>query len=741
LQFKRDFFKKYFLPFILLTLGFGIAFAQIKETSTIKADELETNPKDNSISALGNVELVKGQKVFNAEKVTYHPKEKIIEAEGNVKVNDALGNHFFAEKAKLTDDATQGDFYDAGIIFENGSSIDSSHIIRESKDIFLLNKPRYFLCPTDLTFNSSYEEILKQTLKKKRPLFSIKSSTLKVDQKENELTFKHAIIKVWGVPIFYLPYLKTAHPFKEKQTGFEAPEVKYNTYYRYGLFLPYYIRISDSKNLRLKPGYYQKNNKLMEASYNQKLIRDGYLRFNGAIIDDMGASKKIENTRQVTELEEGEYQDTRGYGEIVASYRINDLWSTYGFGKMVSDDYILRDYYQNYDEYIQSHIDVDRINENDYNLLKLQTLFFQEIREEIIPVREQTPQYVPIVDSHLEKNGITKRNLKLTYNLDSNYTSIHRSSGLQYNRLTLIPSVENKIIKNGNIFKTKLSLRGDGYFLDENYKTPDSNTYDKGEFRSMFGAEVEWRLPLITKIKSSKLIVEPIVKYMFDSDQGNFEDSIPNEDSQSAEISYENMFSHNRYGGYDRTEYGNRISYGINNEFYHEKYGTFNLFLAQGYRDENDDTTYQIRGFEEDFSDIVGKMVYKTKSIFDVYYRFRLDRTTFTGKSNEITTDFKFPHFRVYSTYAMLKAERARAERQEQMTYGGNVYLFNKWTLGASATTDFVNKNKTIQKTADISYNGKCTLFTFNFVENSPRDLTKFERSFKVNFVIKTGLF
>jgi LPS-assembly protein len=734
---------KFFSVLILFISGIVLAFGQIKETSTIKARNFETNPKDKSVTAVGDVEILKGRQIFKAEKIIYRKREKIIEAEGKVKVDDATGNNFFANKAIFTDDATQGEFYNAGIIFDNGSSISSPHITRENKEHFLMRKPKYFLCPTDLNFDVSYDEILQQTLEKKRTLFSITSSSLKIDQAESTLTFKHAIIKVWGVPVFYLPYLKTKHPLKGKQTGFEAPELRHNTHYLYGVFLPYYIKISDTQNLRLRPGRFQKDNTILEAQYNNDLKDKGKVTFRGAVINDRGASKNIENSRGISELQEGKYKKTRGYGELRTSYKINDLWSNYNFGTLVSDDYVLRDYYQNYSDYLQSNINFYRINKDDNNILQLKTLFFQEIMEEKINVAEQTPQYIPIIDSHLETDVISQKNLRLTYNLDSNITSIQRTTGLLYNRATITPSVENKTIVNGNIFKNKLSLRGDGYFFDENYKGEHTRVYNNNEYRAMMGFDSEWKLPLINYVNNSKFIVEPMVKYMYDTNPGNLESKIPNEDSQSAEISYSNIFAHNRYGGYDRMEYGNRVSYGVNSELYNTQYGTFTLALAQGYRDQNDDTEAQLRGFEKDFSDVVGKMSYDTKSIFDIYYRFRLDRATFTGKSNELTSSFKFEKFRIFTTYTMLKAEQPGEKRQEQMTYGGDIYILKKWTLSASATRDFVDTHKTISKAASINYDGACTGFSINFTEYTPKTLIhrKPDRNFRFNFFIKSHLF
>jgi len=716
--------------------------AKQKDSSTLKAKKITTNPKDNKIHAKGNVELINNNQIFKAADVTYDQKTKVIEASGQVKIKDAQDNKLFAQEAIVKNDGSyEAEFKNGGIIFDNGSSISSPRIIRKSEKVFIMEKPRYALCPANLNLDQSYEEIAKQTIDKKWQLFSIKSSNLKVDNEKKGIYFKHSLFKIYGVPVFYFPYFKTSRPFDNKTHGFGSPRIVNNSNYGAGLFLPYYFKLGKNhkKKLTLTPGAYQAGNHFLGIQYDNPMAKKGAYRLKGKIVNDNEASENITNPRKQTEKYEGKYKDHRGYGNLAGEYQFSNPWSTYFDGTMVSDDYYLRDYEGTKKEYIMSNAAFDRIDTN--STLTFNTLTFQELLYEYSQDEEPTPQAIPIINYHVHKTNYDKKYSNTIYNLDANNTFIHRTSGLEYKRLTVAPNVENYYFLSGNIFKLKTSLRGDTYYLSENYKTPDDNTYDNSESRAIPQLEVKWTHPLATKTKHANITFEPITTYITSPRSNKLYNDIPNEDSMVPELTYSNIFSDNRYSGYDKIELGNRISYGFKSEIYNKTYGALNLLLAQGYKDEHDkDTNSEIRGFSENVSDWVGKIAYRTKKIFNIHYRFRLDKSNFKSKSDEVSTNFNFEKIRLFSTYTMLQAERLGEERQEQVTYGTDLKFIHNWIITGSTTKDFVNKNRTLVKNLAIKYDGCCVTYKVSLKENRPRNDER-ERTVDFDLTIKTSLF
>ena len=88
-------------------------------------------------------------------------------------------------------------------------------------------------------------------------------------------------------------------------------------------------------------------------------------------------------------------------------------------------------------------------------------------------------------------------------------------------------------------------------------------------------------------------------KFLYNSE--SLEKKVPNEDSVPQGISFENIFSNNRFVGYDRQEFGNRITYGFETSLFNN----VSFGLAQGYRDSIDKNKERLIGFDENISDII----------------------------------------------------------------------------------------------------------------------------------------
>lgn len=72
------------------------------------ADELSFDQDLGTATARGNVEIVQGERVLNANAVTYNQRDDIVTASGNVVLLEPTGEVIFAEFAELTDDMREG---------------------------------------------------------------------------------------------------------------------------------------------------------------------------------------------------------------------------------------------------------------------------------------------------------------------------------------------------------------------------------------------------------------------------------------------------------------------------------------------------------------------------------------------------------------------------------------------------------------------------------------------------------
>ncbi|MFC1659267.1 LPS-assembly protein LptD [Pseudomonadota bacterium] len=718
-----------FASFILM-ISCSNAFAGTdpNQKSTIKANELKTNTKENTISAYGNVQLISGERIFYADELKYYRVDGKIKAKGQVKLKDEKSNSILAEEAELKDDASKGEFYDALILFPNGSFLYSPKVVKESPSISRLFKPDYGVCPSDVNFNQSYEEIVEQTLGKKQFL-SVSASSVEVNNEKEGVFFKNALPKIYGVPLFYFPYLKTGQPFQKKTTGFEAPRLQKNSNYGYGLFLPYYIKISESQEARITPVFYEEENMMLQLEYGKNSEkRNGFFTFNGDVTYDNGASDAIIDTNYKTRIENGYEEEARGYGEVDGALEISRKWDLHFYGVTISDKHYLKDYKNNYTDYLQSYGTIERLDKN--NIFSFTVLNFRELQDRSDLNVSDSPNAIPIFDHKIKKNFLT---------LNTNITSIYRNDGLQYRRFTLDPSFEVPYKFYGSLFKLRTALRGDFYSLEENYKKTRATNYNKEEARFVPQAKLNWEHPIVTYNKDSTFIVAPKANFIISKEHNADNADIVNEDSVASELNDVNLFLDNRYGGYDRIEYGPRISYGLETTLFYNYVGDFDAFMGQSYRTD-DENNIGIRGFRENVSGWVGRVSYTTNRLFDVYYRFLLDRTNFKEKTNETQVDLNISKLIIGVNYTMFDPEVLGDPKRKEISTSGTLNITKKWKFIASITRDLL-ENQNTNKSAELKYSGGCVEYSLSVDEYRPVDQKKTDRNIDFRFNVKSNLF
>lgn len=98
------------------------------------ADAVENNQELQTITALGNVEIIRNNLTLKADKVIYNQKEDIITAVGNVVLVEENGSVVFSDYVELTDKMTQGEMKNIKIIMLDKTRIAASTFRRGAKD-------------------------------------------------------------------------------------------------------------------------------------------------------------------------------------------------------------------------------------------------------------------------------------------------------------------------------------------------------------------------------------------------------------------------------------------------------------------------------------------------------------------------------------------------------------------------------------------------------------------------------
>lgn len=684
--------------------------------TVIKADSVYGDKAKNTLTATGNVEANKGNSTVYADEMVYYKSDHLIKAKGDVRIKNIEIGNVKASRAEVKDDFSSGKFLDSQMFFNDGSYLFSQQIERKNPLVTVLQKPIYSICPNpEISADNDMAG-------KKRDFFSIKSKETTIDRDQQVMKIKGGVIRLYNNPVFYVPYFKVPLPSSGRKSGFLTPSYVKSSNLGTGIKVPYYFNIAPNMDLTATPFISLTSSTLMLNNDFRHMTSYGEYRTNFEI-----ANNKITSTADTTVTD----RTDNPYRWHLTGTGIFDFTKNSGLDfdlNTVGDRNYLRDYYFNYLNYSISKVNLDYIHGRDYYSIK--SIRIQEL--EYSDSEKSAPFILPSIDSHIESKP---RFFKEKFALTSNFTAITREDGLQYRRATAIPEVNLPFNLSGNLFNLNGKVQGDFYSLENNFQGSKTNNYE--DFKSNYKPEssLSWKLPLIKKSRSYTLLVEPMANLVSSSYYQNFTE-LPDEDSNSSELTVSNLFTSDRIYGFDRNESGERISYGVKSSLFN-KYGEFGLTIGQSYRRSGAVQDVSITGFNDNNkSNLVGQALYKAEKYFSAIYSFQLNESSYRNEINQLTTSLVFDRFNFYSDYLLVRTSNQNSTAQEQLSFSSEVKVTNRWKVGILATKDLVTQ-RMIYRGINFYRDGCCTTFGFSLLESHPSTSTKSQKTFNISLSFK----
>ena len=92
---------------------------------------------------------------------------------------------------------------------------------------------------------------------------------------------------------------------------------------------------------------------------------------------------------------------------------------------------------------------------------------------------------------------------------------------------------------------------------------------------------------------------------------------------------------------------GQRVDYGLKLGLYNKDGGNYRILIGQSYRAQANPFLPPASGAAERLSDVVGRVVLSPSSYLDLIYRFRLDKSTLSNRTQEVGLNAGPPNLRV----------------------------------------------------------------------------------------------
>ena len=197
----------------------------------VQATEIKYDYTNNTVSAVGNVQIYYNGATIEADEVTYNQKTKRLLAQGNVRLTEADGKITYGQTIDLTDDYRDGFVNSLRLETTDDTRFAAQRADRTPGNYTVLQNGVYTAC-----------EPCKDD-PKKPPLWQVQAARIIHDQTEKMLYFEDARIEFFGVPLAWVPFMSAPDPTVKRKSGFLFPTVSDTTQYGFGIEIPYYLGI------------------------------------------------------------------------------------------------------------------------------------------------------------------------------------------------------------------------------------------------------------------------------------------------------------------------------------------------------------------------------------------------------------------------------------------------------------------------------------------------------------------
>jgi LPS-assembly protein len=721
----------------------------------VQADEIKYDYPNNSVAAVGNVQIYFRGATVEADRVTYDQKGKRLRAEGNARLTEPNGEITYGQVIDLTEDYRDGFVDSLRLEAPDDTRFAATRADRSMGNYTILENGVYTAC-----------EPCKDD-PKKPPLWQVKAARIIHDQSEKMLYFENATIDFFGVPLAYFPFMSAPDPTVKRKSGFLFPTLSDSKVYGFGIETPYYLALSPSYDLTLYPKYTTQQGPIMEAEWNQRLLNGSY---------SIHAAGLFQQDPQYFATEYGpnssQTQNFRGSIFTAGQFNISDQWVWGWTGVLISDPTFLTDYGMT--RFNPNSLDPFRMGTSTEGISQLYlagrgersyfdirsiyyTGFSQLDQQAQLPIIHPVLDYSNVVGHDVWGGELSyKINLTSLTRQEASYDAINQNAAnsICVNGVaqTADPALLNKTncllrgipgtytrgsaevdwrrtvtTDNGQQITPFFQVRGDVASVSVDNQPGVSNYIATGNSelaRIMPVAGVEYHYPFMDVEPWGTQTIEPIAQLVLRPNEtaiGKF----PNEDAQSLVFDDTNLFSVDKFSGWDRVEGGGRLNAGLEYTAQFNRAGSLNMLFGQSYQlfGQNSFSAGDITntgldsGLDKTASDYVARVAYQPNSTYMFSAHARFDEQTFAVQRLELETRANFDRWGVnllFGDYAA-QPELGFLTRRDGFIAGTSYKLTPNWVVLGSAGYD-LTAHQFNQGRVGIGYVDDCFMLALNYV-------------------------
>ncbi len=721
----------------------SLASAQgASERMVVEAREMVYDEKKNTVTAVGQVQILYKGRLLEADRVVYDRNTSRVYAEGHAKLTETNGTVARAERFDLTDDFRAG--------FIESLQVDTA-------DNTHFSAPRAERTDGVTTFDmGSYTacEACKDDPSKPRT-WQLKAKRIIHDNVEKMIYYEDATFELLGTPIAYVPFWSSADPTVRRKSGFLTPVFTYRSQLGAGFGVPYFWAISPDSDLTVTPTFFTRQGPFLSGEFRKRFENGAFsVHAEGTHVGDPGAFAIAPYGARNREW--------RGAVQSQGDFFINDRWRFGWDVTALSDRYFLQDYKQ-YNSLLQNYYFRESSStiylngQGPRSFFDMRGYYFQVLSPS--DVQAQQPVVHPVIDynrvfdidpartsglggqvevdanvtstsaSVANYESINPRTLDRIYGLynvcqlyardivPQRSTCLLRGIGGDYEHATISGAWKRKVIDPvGGVWTAFAFARFVGSYLDydreglypiyNNNWQPIPNANQglflngqdqrfRGQATPGFGAE--WRYPILVRSPIGNIVVEPIAQIVARPNQTSIP-SLVNMDAQSLVFDDSTLFEWSKFSGYDRFETGTRFNYGgqatlslPNGGFINGMIGQSSQVAGRNSYSTADAANVGLNsGLDSRVSDIVGRLAFAPNAFVSFVAKGRFDKDSLNARRIDLFTNFNLDALSLQLQYANYASQPAIGfdVRRQGLSANGRYDITKNYFLSGTVTFD-----------------------------------------------------
>ena len=249
-----------------LTLTLCASLAAMAETATLDAGEISVDEENALVSASGIVEARAQGRVLSTEALTYDREKAQLTVPGPMSLTESNGDKISAANAIIDNELEKGRFNDMRLATQSSGRMKAANAARDGA-LLELEDAIYTSCPECDDPNDA-------------PLWQIRASRISYDRAKQNILYRHPRLEVYGLPVFYLPYMAHAGPEVEKRSGFLAPSLAGSSDFGTAVDIPFFFNLAPNYDLTLTPRISDRQDPFITGEWRH-LTGNGSYRLTG----------------------------------------------------------------------------------------------------------------------------------------------------------------------------------------------------------------------------------------------------------------------------------------------------------------------------------------------------------------------------------------------------------------------------------------------------------------------------